>query len=388
MKTILIRTTRIIIALVLGSSLFILLSYAGGKSKGPLDDMAVLLNKNLASIEKKMVDTRDSRSASLDWFNKYRNNKGMLLKPDMLFLGAYDDNTAESYESVIALEEAIGTHLPVMSLYCAWGSKRNHVFPVLRAQAIYDLGSMPLITWEPWLDVFDAQFFPEGTNELQRNKNGMKAVAVGKFDAYIDKWATDAKNFNAPFFLRFGHEMNDPYRYPWGPQNNTSEDFIAAWKHVRERFKLIGANNAIWVWSPHPAYSYKEYYPGIENVDWIGVTTINYGTVATWSKWWSFDDIFEKFYADVSFYKKPMMLTEFGSLSVGGDRSQWFQSAFESLHVKYPVVKALIFFHVANDNTTTYKSLDWSFINDERSVSVLWHCIDKMEQRYGLGGEE
>src|SRR5688572_31009302 len=130
MKTILIRTTRIIIALVLGSSLFILLSYAGGKSKGPLDDMAILLNKNLASLEKQMVDTRDSRSASLEWFNKYRNNKAMLLKPEIVLLGAYDDNTAESYESVIALEEAIHTHLPVMSVYCAWGSKRNHVFPV------------------------------------------------------------------------------------------------------------------------------------------------------------------------------------------------------------------------------------------------------------------
>ena len=123
-------------------------------------------------------------------------------------------------------------------------------------------------------------------------------------------------------------------------------------------------------------------------MDWIGVTTINYGTVATWSKWWSFDDIFGKFYADVSLYKKPMMLTEFGSLTVGGDRSQWFQSAFESLQVKYPAVKAVIFFHVGNDNTTTYKSLDWSFINDERSVSVLWHCIDKLEQRYGLKTDE
>jgi hypothetical protein len=69
MKTILIRTSRIIIAIALGASLFILLSYAGGKSKGPLDDMAVLLNKNLASFEKKMVDTRESRSASLQWFN-------------------------------------------------------------------------------------------------------------------------------------------------------------------------------------------------------------------------------------------------------------------------------------------------------------------------------
>jgi hypothetical protein len=345
--------------------------------------MAILLNKNIASLEKEMVDTRESRSSSLKWFDKYRHNKTLLNKPDVLFLGAYDDNTAESYESIIALEEAMNTHLPVMSLYTAWGSKRHQVFPVLRAQAIFDLGSVPMITWEPWLDDFDPQVFPV-SDELNKNKNGLKAVAAGKYDAYIDKWANDAKNFAAPFFLRFGHEMNDPYRYPWGPQNNTSEDFIAAWKHVRERFIKAGAVNAIWIWSPHPAYSYQEFYPGAENVDWIGATTINYGTVATWSQWWSFDDIFGKFYADVSLYKKPMILTEFGSLSVGGDRAQWFQAAFESLQVKFPAVKSVIFFHVANDNTTTYKSLDWSFINDEKGVSVLRHCIDGLEKRYGL----
>jgi hypothetical protein len=79
-----------------------------------------------------------------------------------------------------------------------------------------------------------------------------------------------------------------------------------------------------------------------------------------------------------------MILTEFGSLAVGGDRAQWFQEAFETLHVKFPAVKGVIFFHVANDNTTTYKSLDWSFVNDERSVRVLTHSIDLIEKRYGL----
>jgi beta-mannanase len=377
MKTLLIRTLRMVIAVGLGTSLFMLLSYAGGKSKGPLDDMVVLLNKNLASFEKKIVDTRESRSASLQWFDIYRNNKAKLNKPEMLLFGAYDDNTAESYESVISLEETMNTQLPVVSLYTAWGSKKNQVFPALRAEAIFDLGSIPMITWEPWLDDFDAQFFPATGAEVNKNKNGLKAITEGRFDSYIDKWAANAKEFGAPFFLRFGHEMNDPYRYPWGPQNNTPEDFIAAWNHIKGRFHKAGADNAIWVWSPHPAYSYKEFYPGAENVDWVGVTTINYGTVATWSQWWSFDDIFGKFYADVSLYKKPIMLTEFGSLSVGGDRSEWFKAAFESLRVKYPVVKGLIFFHVANDQTTTYKSLDWSFINDEKVISVVRQSVNR-----------
>jgi hypothetical protein len=388
MKTILIRTTRIVIALGLGSLLFLLLSYAGSKSKGPLDDMAILLNKNIATIEKQIVDPRHSRAASLHWLERYRNNKNMLNKPDVMFLGAFDDHTVESYESIISLEHALETELPIISLYTAWGSKRTQVFPVMRAQAIADLGSIPMITWEPWLDDFDPQLYPVGEDVLTKNKNGLMLIAEGQFDTYIDKWATDAKKFGAPFFLRFGHEMNDPYRYPWGPQNNKAADFIAAWKHVKDRFTAVGATNVIWVWAPHPAYTFEEFYPGDEYVDWIGTTTLNYGTVAPWSQWWSFDDTFGKFYEGVTPHKKPIMLTELGSLSVGGDRAHWFELAFESLKVKFPDVKAVVFFHVANDNTTTYKSLDWSFIKDEKVLSALKQSIESLEKRYGIAANK
>jgi hypothetical protein len=93
MKTLFLRTSRIILALGIGSLLFILLSYAGSKSKGPLDEMALLVNKNVARIEKNIVDTRQSRSASLQWFDKYRMNKHKLNNTDFLLLGAYDDHT-------------------------------------------------------------------------------------------------------------------------------------------------------------------------------------------------------------------------------------------------------------------------------------------------------
>jgi beta-mannanase len=375
MKTILFRFTLVIGVIALGCCIFVLLAYAGNKSKGPLDDLFTTVNSNVASMEKKMISGRENRSNALQWFNHYRNNTVMMNAPDTFFWGAYDDNTAESFESLVSLEDSLHAKLPIISLYTAWGSKKNEVFPLLKAQAIYDLGSIPLITWEPWLDDFDAAQYPLNTTAGNKNKDGMQAIADGKFDAYIDKWAQDAKKFGAPFFLRFAHEMNDPYRYPWGPQNNKPEIFIAAWRHVVDRFKKTGAKNVIWVWSPHPAYSYAEFYPGHDYVNWIGTTAINYGTVATWSQWWSFDDIFGKFYSDVSLYKKPLIITEFGCLAVGGDRPTWFRQAFNSLQQKYPAVKALVFFHVASDNTTTYKSLDWSFRNDAKVTAAIRQVI-------------
>lgn len=376
------RIGLLLIAVIIGSALFLLLTLAGKKNKGPLDDMLNTANLNFSSIEKNILDKgRGTRLDSLQWFFKYRSSKTMFSTLDTILLGAYDDNTVESYEPIIGLEDSLQTKFPIISIYTAWGSKSSEVFPSLRVQAINNLGSIPMITWEPWLDDFDPEKFPVVAGKTNKNKEGMKEIAEGRFDEYIDKWADAASQFGAPFYLRFGHEMNDPYRYPWGPQNNKPEEYVAAWRHVYDRFKIKGATNVIWLWSPHPAYiTYPQFYPGDKFVDWIGVTTINYGTVATWSQWWSFDDIFGKFYDSVSLYKKPMIITEFGSLAVGGNRAKWFTNAMDSLPQKYPVVKALVFYHATKDNTSTYKSLDWSFEDDSLTRTAIKQSINSWKK--------
>jgi hypothetical protein len=364
MKTIFSRISRVTLALALGGGIFVLLLFAGSRSKGPLQDLFTQVTGKVASMENSLLDQRERRSQALDWLNRYRNNKATLNKVDTILLGAYDDATLESYENIISLEDSLRTKLSIISIYTAWGSRRDQVFPLLRAQAIYDLGSIPLITWEPWLNDFDPVEFPFNAAAVNKNRGGLRAIAEGKYDAYIDKWAKDARSFGLPFFIRWGHEMNDPYRYPWGQQNNRPEDYIAAWQHIVNRFNALGVKNALWLWSPHPAYSFSEFYPGHNYVDWIGLTALNYGTVATWSQWWSFNEVVGKAYGELAGYQKPLMLTEFGSLAVGGDRAAWYGEALASLPKTYPQVKAVVFFHAANDVTVTYKSLDWSFEED------------------------
>ena len=171
--------------------------------------------------------------------------------------------------------------------------------------------------------------------------------------------------------------MNDPYRYSWGPQNNSAEDFILAWRHVVDYFKNAGANNVIWIWSPHPAYGYyTEYYPGDDYVDWVGVGTLNYGEAAIWSKWWNFDEIYGNFYKELAAFNKPIMLTEFGSLEVGGDRAKWYVDALCNLKDNYPATKSVVFFHFNNDITLTNKSLNWYFIDDSLTVESIRFCVD------------
>ncbi|HRG37856.1 MAG TPA: hypothetical protein PK289_04950 [Bacteroidia bacterium] len=65
------------------------------------------------------------------------------------------------------------------------------------------------------------------------------------------------------------------------------------------------------------------------------------------------------------------MITEFGSLTAGGKREQWFAEALHQLPQKYPLVKSVLFFHFSEDKTTTQQVINWYFINDERSVNAI-----------------
>ncbi|PKO99942.1 MAG: cellulase [Bacteroidetes bacterium HGW-Bacteroidetes-8] len=374
------RVSVFLLTAGLGAALFLLLAYAGKGTSGPFESLFSSLNSGIVTIEKQILNIQQKRLNSMNVFVKERDNTQWLKSPDFTLYGVYDDLTAETYEPVIQLEDSLKTKFPLIQIYTAWGSKREQVFPFLRVQAIYDLGSIPVVTWEPWLNDFDPQRYNWIKESEDPNKNGLSAIARGDFDNYIDNWAGAAARFGHPLFLRLGHEMNDPYRYPWGPQNNDPKDFIAAWRHIVERFRFAGANNVIWIWSPHPGYlDFDMYYPGDNYVDWIGLTALNYGTVATWSRWWTFREVVNESYTILSEYSKPIMISELGSLNVGGERDLWFGDALKLIHGEYSAVKAVLFFHVNSDITVTYKSLDWSFKGDSSVISEIKKNLKSVE---------
>ncbi len=374
MKKTIYRITIVVIVLLLGIVLVVGFTFMGNQTSGPVEDFFTKVSRGISHIENKFILSKreKSRTKSLDWFNEYRTDRDKMLYPDKVLLGAYDDKTSETFQAIAELEDSLQTVFPLVQIYTAWGSKRHQRFPFTELNAIHNIGSIPIVTWEPWLTDFDKELMPGLSDVTVRDKEGLKAIARGVYDVYIDKWATDAKSYGKLMFLRFAHEMNDPYRYPWGPQNNEPEDFIAAWRYVVERFRAAGADNVIWIWSPHPAYGmFDEYYPGDNYIDWVGVGTLNYGTVAPWSQWWTFDEIFAKHYELLAKYNKPIIISEFGSLAVGGDRAKWFKEALTDFPVRYPGVRSLVFFHCSIDATTTFQTLNWYFKNDPSVIKEV-----------------
>lgn len=312
------------------------------------------------------------RRRHLRWLEPLRADAERLRRPDAVLLGAYVGGRPELFDRVAALERGLGIVLPLVHVYSAWGDKPEQQFPARAAASIWNMGSLPFITWEPWLATFDSAWHPDLPLREVRDRHGLAAVARGDYDFYLDRWAAEAVRFGHPFFLRFAHEMNDPYRYPWGPQHNTKEEYIAAWRHVVERFRHAGAHNVVWVWSPHVAYQYWDlYYPGGDHVDWVGTGVLNFGPIAHWSKWWTFDEIFGTKYARLAEFGKPIAIAEFGSLSVGGDRAAWYDDALRALPQKYPEVRALLFFHTPADQTVTYQQVDWTVTEDAALVRTI-----------------
>ena len=358
-----------LLAIVVGGALVgsLALTTISSTSEGPVTGAMNRLGSTFGSFEHAMRGRfrGPGRSADLKWFDGYRNSVSRLKQPDRVLLGAFDSGIPQTLDGVVALENSIGTTLPLIQIYTAWGDRPDEDFPVELATAISDVGSVPVITWEPWLSDFASDKHPQIPLRDKRDRHGMAAVASGEYDFYIDAWAADAAKFGKPIFVRLGHEMNDPYRYPWGPQNNTNTEFIAAWKHVVDRFRHAGANNVLWVWSPHVAYEYWEtYYPGPDYVDWVATGALNFGPIAQWSRWWSFQEIFGQKYPVLASFGKPVMVAEFGSLAVGGNRAAWYRDALDSMTSKYPQVHAVLFFNVKNDQTVTYQKVDWTIVSD------------------------
>lgn len=301
-----------------------------------------------------------------------------LANPDRFLTGAYDGSLPASFQGFDQLESALQQPLPIVSIYQAWGDREDEAtFPARSAGTISRLGSVPMITWEPWVKDFDSALRPNLPSGAEREYASLASIARGDYDFYIVPWAAQAAKYGKPLFLRFAHEMNDPYRYPWGPQNgNRPDDFIAAWKHVHLVFQKMNATNVLWVWSPHISMPWFEYYyPGAEYVDWVGTGVLNYGNVAPWSRWWTFHQIVEKAYPTLQTFGKPIMITEFGTLTSGGDAAKWYDGAFHDLTDKYAGVRAVVFFNQTRDVTLSTEPLNWSVLQSAGATNVTRRAL-------------
>ncbi|MEZ4689253.1 MAG: hypothetical protein R3A12_03370 [Ignavibacteria bacterium] len=116
------RVSATIIAISVGIVIVIILSYTGKESRGPIENLFSFASETVDKIENKFIisDREDKRSDKLKWFEPYFTNTRLLLNPDRILLGAFDNNNKDNFESIIALEDTLHTTFPLIHIYTAW----------------------------------------------------------------------------------------------------------------------------------------------------------------------------------------------------------------------------------------------------------------------------
>jgi beta-mannanase len=62
---------------------------------------------------------------------------------------------------------------------------------------------------------------------------------------------------------------------------------------------------------------------------------------------------------------KPIIVTELGTVTEGGDVAAWYRDVFEAIPQNYERVHALVLFNATDNN------LDWSVAEDGRTTRVI-----------------
>ena len=203
-------------------------------------------------------------------------------------------------------------------------------------------GRIPMVTWDM-----------PGTAPL------LNDIIAGKYDDGIRAHADVFKQSGKKIFLRWGAEMNGNWISTYDGDSNGGgasgpANFVAAWRHIHDLFVNEGATNAIWVWTPNAgsvpagAWNYwKNYYPGDEYVDWVGIDGFN----DNWggNTWQTPYNIFKNVYNDYK-DRKPILIAETGSVESPGDdgtrKAIWFTDSATSLEHSMPSIAAYVYFNM------------------------------------------
>jgi beta-mannanase len=254
-----------------------------------------------------------------------------------------------------ASEAKVGVRAAIVGTFADWAHSPD--FPAGLAEAVNKRGAVLLISWEPW---------DSWSGGADQPEYALRTIAAGDHDSLIDRWATEIARYGRTVMLRFAPEMNGDW-LPWssGSNGNRPGDYVAAWRHVRARFRRAGATNAVWVWNPIASYDgstpLRGLFPGARQVDWVAVDGYNWGSVRDWG-WQSYDDIFAPTLRALRALAPahPVMIAETAS-APGPRRAAWVTDTLRTAHAEH--VGAVVWFEFD-------KETDWRLAGDPPSAAA------------------
>jgi beta-mannanase len=300
---------------------------------------------------------REQKTAPLPLVQE--SGRRLMVPAQGAYTGAYVDfgetEDTVTLEQIEKFEQMVGKHQAMVASSSYWGEQS---FPRRNLDIISRHGSVPLIYWSPWDRPYNQDAGPD--------RFSLEAILRGEWDSYIDSWAKQARDYEKPFFVAWGLEMNGSW-FPWSgtfygagtaapgtDQASGPEIYKRAYRHVVDRVRARGATNILWVFHANN-YSYPNdvwntmdrYYPGKDYVDWLGISV--YGKQFNKDKWVNAHDCLVYAYQDLEKLDpdKPIMLAEWGigEFPKAGDKAQWIREAMALMKKDCPRIKAAVFWH-------------------------------------------
>jgi len=186
----------------------------------------------------------------------------------------------------------------------------------------------------------------------------MYEILEGKYDKLINQVAEEIKKYKGDVLFRLNNEMNGDWcsYSAWFTQTDT-DIYNAVWVYFYEIFEEKGVDNALWVWNPNwgdfPEFKwnhYLNYFPGEKYVDIVGLTGYNTGTYYQHEYWREFEEIYDPMLEEYTeYFNYELMITEFGSNSVGGDKAEWIEKMMKKIK-EYDIDIALWFSSIDYDS--------------------------------------
>jgi hypothetical protein len=187
----------------------------------------------------------------------------------------------------------------------------------------------------------DKEFLAQGSTLMISWATGdNRSILNGEHDRLIRAQAEAISKLKRPVLLRMRWEMDRPNLRAtmW-----SGEDYIAAWKYVREIFRQERTSNVSWVWCPTAEGFIRAdapaFYPGDDQVDWTCVD------VYAGYLFQPIGQLMGPFLRWAAQHPKPIIIGEFGVAKAWGSagRAAWLADAKRTFKAN-PQIKAITYF--------------------------------------------
>jgi hypothetical protein len=266
----------------------------------------------------------------------------------VLYLGSYSQDI-DSFETII------GRKVNLFSYY--WNINYLSLYETYISDFLpYTTDRRIMFSWD---------FCDPTTSGPTQPEYKLSTILDGSWDTEINAWFEALAALPYTVLFRPLYEMNGNWMaWSEGVNENTTGQFIQAWRYLHDKAIANNATNLKWVWCPNNTTNetamldtWTQYYPGDQYVDWIGIDGYNWGTYDS-NIWQTFDQIFlDSYNALISKTSKPLIVCECSCQESGGSKPTWITTTFQNMGTKYPGISCLVWFeeHYSGDGW----DLDW-----------------------------